>query len=94
MVRGEVGGELESGLAEAPLAKAVKLPGGEILLGDRLTLEELGDDSLNFGEGIKPFEQGRARFGVVESSVELVTNGSGEMGDFAGHGGRRIRAKL
>ena len=47
-----------------------------------------GEDGLDFGEGVEPFDEIHAGFAVVEALVELVAEVVGEVvgeaGDFAG----------
>ncbi len=87
----EVADEGEGVLVDKPVAVAADLPVVEVGRGDGGGVEIGGQDGLDFGEGVEPVEEGGAGFVVEEALVELVADGGGETGDFAGAGcGLRI----
>ena len=69
VVRENVVGEIEGGLAELPVAEAGFFPGVEILLFDEFAVESFGADVLGFREGVDPCEDGFGRLGVIEAAV-------------------------
>ncbi len=85
-LRFEEGSEVEGVLAHLPGAEAELGPFMEVLPGDELAGEVVGEDGLDFGEGVEPGEESFAGFAVVEAAVELVADGFGEAGNFAVHG--------
>ncbi len=83
-VGGEFAGGFEEFLGGKPVEEAAVVPFGEVLGADGDAGEVFGEDGLDFGEGVEPFNQVHAGFAVVEALVELVAEGAGEAGDFAG----------
>ena len=83
-VGGEFAGVFEEFLGGEPVEEAAVIPFGEILGADGDAVEMLGEDGLDFGETIQPFDEFHAGFAVVETLVELVAKVVGEAGDFAG----------
>jgi len=77
--------EFEGILAEFPVAKAVLGPVMEVLFGDGFGVEVLGEDGLNFGESVKPSEDGLVGLGVVKAAVDLVAERVREASDFSEH---------
>ena len=75
---------LEDFLAGEPVEEAAVIPFGEVLGADGDAFEVLGEDGLDFGEGVKPLQEGHAGFAVVKALVELFAEGVGETGDFTG----------
>ena len=85
---GGVGGEFAGGFEEIldgePVEEAAIVPFGEVLGADGDAVEMFGEEGLDFGEGVEPLDEVHAGFAVVEALVELVAEGAGETGDFAG----------
>ena len=82
---GETFGQFEGVLVEEPvLVAAGVFPVGEVLLGDGGGVEVMFEDVLDLGESIEPVEKFGAELAVGETGVELITDGLGETGDFAG----------
>ena len=85
-VFGELG-EVEAGLLEAlPIQEAALFPAGEVGLGDGFGVEVGGEECLDFREGVEPVGEEFGFVAVIEALVELVADGAGEAGDFAGAG--------
>jgi hypothetical protein len=82
---GERVDEFEDFLVEFPVAEAVLGPVVEVLFGDGFSVQVLGEDGLDFGEGIEPGEDGMVRLGVVEAAVDLVAERAWEASDFTEH---------
>ena len=95
-VGGEFAGVFEEFLGGKPVEKAAVIPFGEVLGADGDAGEVFCEDGLDFGKGVEPFDEFYAGFAVVEALVELVAEGAGETGDFAGafHGIRGFRVVL
>ncbi len=90
-------GEPGAGLLELePVGEAAAAPFGEVLFSDGAAVEVGGEDGLDLGEGIEPGEEGGGGLAVVEAGIELVADGGGEAGDFAGarRGGEGVAARL
>ena len=83
-VGGEFTGVFEEFLGGEPVEKAAVVPFGEVLRADGDAGEVFGEDGLDFGEAVQPFNEIHAGFAVVEALVELVAELVGETGDFAG----------
>ena len=62
-------GEGEGGLVELPVAEAVLLPVGQVLLFDWLAVEFIFQDGLHLWEGIDPVEDALLFLGTVEAFV-------------------------
>ena len=77
----------ESILANLPVAVAAVLPFGEVAGSDGVAFKVFFEDSLDFREGIEPFENGLTLFAVVKTAIELFTDVVRETSDFSGtHG--------
>ena len=85
-VFGEVEGGLAGFLAAEPLGVAGVAPVGEVLLGDEGTVEVLVNDLPGFGLSVEPLEDVLAGEAIFEAEAELIAEGFGEAGDFAGGG--------
>ena len=83
-VGGEFTGVFEEFLGGEPVEEAAIVPFGEVLGADGDAGEVFGEDGLDFGEGVKPFDEVHAGFTFVEAEVELVAEVMREAGDFAG----------
>ena len=83
-VGGEFTGVFEDFLGGEPVKETAVIPFGEVLRADGDAVEMFGEDGLDFGEMIQPFNEVHAGFAVVETLVELVAERAGEAGDFAG----------
>ena len=83
-VGGEFAGVFEEFLGGEPVEEAAIVPFGEVLRADGDAVEVFGEDGLDFGEAVEPLDEVHAGFAVVEALVELVAEGAGEAGDFAG----------
>jgi hypothetical protein len=79
----DVDGGVEEFAVEEPFLKAALTPGAEVLWGDAHAVESLGDDFLDFGQGVEPGEDVVGFLAVVEADVEFVADGTGKAGDFA-----------
>lgn len=77
------GGELEGGLAHLPAAKRALAIIREVLFADGFSVEIGLEDGLEFGEGVKPEEEGFGGLIVVEPGVELLAESVRETGEFA-----------
>jgi hypothetical protein len=66
-----------------PIEEAALFPMGEIDFVDGLAVEVVGEDGLDFREGVEPGGELLGFLAVVEALVELVADGAGEAGDFA-----------
>jgi hypothetical protein len=53
------------------------------LFGEGLASEVSGEDGLDLGEGIEPFEDGAAGHAILKAAVQLVAESVGKAGDFA-----------
>jgi hypothetical protein len=84
-VFGEGVSEFEGVLAEFPIAETVPGPVIEVLFGDGFGIEVLGEDGLDFGQGVQPNGDGLVRFGVIEAAVDLVTEVAREASYFSEH---------
>jgi len=80
----EFTGEGKGVEAGEPVAVPAGFPMGEVGWGDGLGGEVGGEDGLDLGERVEPVEEGGAGFVVEDAAVELVADGKGEPGDFAG----------
>jgi len=83
----EVLDELEGVLADGPIAEAAFSPFGEVLFGDGAGIELGGEEGFDFGEAVEPGEDGFGGSVLVQSLIELVTDGAREASDFTGAGG-------
>ena len=83
-VGGEFAGVFEEFLGGEPVEEAAIVPFGEVLGADGDAVEMFGENGLDFGEGVKPFDEVHAGFTFVEAEVELVAEVMREAGDFAG----------
>ena len=83
-VGGEFAGGFEKILGGEPVEEAAIVPFGEVLGANRDAGEMLGEEGLDFGEGVEPLNEFHAGFAVVEALVELVAELVRETGDFAG----------
>jgi hypothetical protein len=81
------GGEFDGGLAHFPSSETAFAVFGEIFVADRLAFELSIENRLNLGERVQPGQDEVGGFCVGEALVELIADGLGETGDFAGHGG-------
>jgi len=79
------GDKFDGGLPHLPTAERGAPVIGEVLLGDGLAFEMVGDDGASFWQGIQPREQRVAGLSVGEATVELVSDCRGEARDFAEH---------
>jgi hypothetical protein len=70
-----------------PILVAALFPVGEILLGDGASLKVVAEPFLDDHMGVEPFDDLAARFAVFEAAADLIADGLGEAGDFAGAGG-------
>jgi len=66
--------EIESVLADEPVAVAAMAPLGQVDFVEGATVEAGGERGLDFGDGVKPFEDGVGLFAVVEAAIELLTD--------------------
>ena len=85
VVRGGVciAGALKEIVAGLPLGKAALTPLGKVLGNDGISLKEVADDLLDFGEGVEPLDEGDARDVAFEPAVEFLPDFIGETGDFS-----------
>jgi len=83
-VGGEFAGVFEEFLGGEPVEEAAVVPFGEVLGTDGDAVEVFGEDGLDFGEAVQPFNEFHAGFAVVEALVEFVAELVREAGDFAG----------
>jgi len=86
--------EIESVLAYEPVAVAAMPPLGEVDFVEGAPVEVGGEHSLDFGDGVKPFEDGVGLFAVVEAAIELLTDVVREAGDFSGAHGLGVGSKV
>ncbi len=86
--------EIESVLADEPVAVAAMPPLGEVDFVEGAPVEAGGEHGLDFGEGVKPFENGVGWFAVVEAAIELLTDVVREAGDFSGAHGLGAGSKV
>jgi hypothetical protein len=75
--------EVGSVVLEEPVTEAALFPFGEVLFGDGAVVEVCGEDGFDFGERVKPGENGFGRKGIVELEVELFAEIVRETSDFA-----------
>ena len=90
----EVLNEIESVLADEPVAVAAMTPLGEVDFVEGAPVEAGGEHGLDFGDGVEPFEDGVGLFAVVEAAIELLTDVVGEAGDFSGAHGLGVGSKV
>ena len=76
--------EIQSVLADEPVAVAAMAPLGQVDFVEGATVEAGGKHGLDFGDGVEPFEDGVGLLAVVESAIELFTDVVREVGDFSG----------
>ena len=89
---------LALGFAEAPpFGVAATPPLGEALFVDGATAEVGGQDGLDGGVGVEPFENGGAGLALFEAMVDGFAEALGKPGDFAVagevHGGKVFSVK-
>ncbi len=86
--------EIESVLADEPVAVAAMPPLGQVDFVEGAPVEAGGKHGLDFGDGVEPFEDGVGRFAVVEAAIDLLTDVVREAGDFSGAHGLGIGSKV
>ncbi len=86
--------EIESVLADEPVAVAAMPPFGEVDFVEGAAVEAGGEHGLDFGDGVEPLEDGVGLFAVVESAIELLTDVVREAGDFSGAHGLGVGSKV
>ena len=79
----EVVGEFKSLLANKPTAEAALFPFGEVLFVDGSGVEFGCEQGFDFEKIVKPRENGVGLLAVSEATVELITNGVWETGNFS-----------
>src|SRR6266446_1134035 len=89
----EVLNEIESVLADEPVAVAAMAPLGQVDFVEGASVEAGGEHGLDFGDGVEPFEDGVGLFAVVEAAIELLTEVVRESGDFSGAHGLGVGSK-
>ena len=82
-VFGEVFEPIDALLVQEPILIAGAAPFGEVLVGDGVAFEALGEDFLGLREVVEPRQDVAAEMAVVEALVQFVADGGGEAGDFA-----------
>ena len=68
-VFGEVIEPFDVSLVQEPILIAAVAPFGEVLVGDGLVIEFIGQQFFGFGEGVEPFEEFGALFAVCEALI-------------------------
>ncbi len=71
--------EIESVLAYEPVAVAAMPPLGQVDFVEGAPVEAGGEDGLDFGDGVEPFEDGVGLFAVVEAAIELLARRLGPL---------------
>ena len=61
-------------LVAGPIEVAAVAPLGEVLGADGMAAELFGNEFLDFGEFVQPFEDGWAAFAVFEAGIELFAD--------------------
>jgi len=90
----EVLNEIQSVLADEPVAVAAMTPLGEVDFVEGAPVEADGERGLDFGDGVEPFENGVGLFAVVEAAIELLTDVVREAGDFSGAHGLGVGSNI
>jgi hypothetical protein len=85
VLRGGAGiaGAIKEVVTGLPFEEAALTPLGKVLRNDGVSLEEVAEDLLDFGEGVEPLDKGDAGDVAFEAAVEFLPDFSGEAGDFS-----------
>ena len=81
-------GAFEKVVAGLPFGEAALSPLREVLRNDGVSVEEVVEDLLDFGEGVEPLDERDAGDVAFEAVVEFLADFVREAGDFSvsGHG--------
>jgi hypothetical protein len=85
-VAGEVvgfAGALKEVVAGLPFGEAALSPLRKILGNDGVSVEEVAEDLLDFGEGVEPLDEGDAGDVAFEAVIEFLADFVREAGDFS-----------
>ena len=77
-------------LVALPVYVTAVAPLGEVLLADGVAAELFGDEFLDFGELVEPFENGFGEFAVFEALANLLADCFWQASDFAGAGVHKV----
>ena len=86
--------EIESVLADEPVAVAAMPPLGQVDFVEGAPVEVGGEHGLDFGDRVEPFEDGVGLFAVVEAAIELLTDVVREACDFSAAHGLGVGSKV